>query len=630
MSGLPVRSTDREAGSPAAWDLARALAGVESRASALVARRAELGARDRALRSEVGVAKGRLALRGPVEQVLERLQERAHERSVGLYERLLTGLLDDVLPGDRRIALTLGTERGLPSLDLEVDRGGRREGILEGSGGSLTNVVSTGLRFAALVRSGRRRFVALDEPDCWLAPDRVPALGRVIATIAREVGVQTLLVSHHDPALFAAEALVVSLAGNGTDAPHVLAGPLPTWPEDGPGLRSIRLVEFMCHRDTRIPLGPGVTALVGANNIGKSAVISGLRACAYGAATDTVIRHGATAARVELEIEGRRTIVWERRRRGAPKVTWRRIGPGGAVEIETPGARDVPGWVVADLGIAPLDEIDVQLGHQKRPVFLLDQPPRQRARILSVGRESGHLHAMQERYRSALRADTELVRRGEEELQALADRLDGFVPLERAEAGLRAARGALAGLARGEAEAEELGRLIGGIGQAQRHVAAASAEVEALDPVPQAPPVQAATAPAAAALERLRTTASAVARLEAALRPLDALGPVPQVEPTARLAALRRVLSDPPPPPLPALPDAPLPAPTAALADALAAMRSLEAALAAGAPAVAALDAEIAGTETAVNALLDRLGNRCPLCGGAVADAGHLLGASHG
>jgi hypothetical protein len=47
----------------------------------------------------VGEAKGRLSLVDEAQRTLAALQHRAHERSVGVFENLLSAILTDVLPG---------------------------------------------------------------------------------------------------------------------------------------------------------------------------------------------------------------------------------------------------------------------------------------------------------------------------------------------------------------------------------------------------------------------------------------------------------------------------------------------------------------------------------------------------
>src|SRR3546814_11651500 len=62
------------------------------------------------------------------------------------------------------------------------------------------------------------------------------------------------------------------------------------------GLRAIRLRNFMSHRASEILLAPGVNALVGDNNLGKSVLMRALRAVCYGECSDADIRHGEKRA----------------------------------------------------------------------------------------------------------------------------------------------------------------------------------------------------------------------------------------------------------------------------------------------------------------------------------------------
>jgi predicted ATPase len=51
-----------------------------------------------------------------------------------------------------------------------------------------------------------RRFLVLDEQDCWLHPDLVPRLVKIVHEAGTALGFQVLMVSHHDPDLFKAYA----------------------------------------------------------------------------------------------------------------------------------------------------------------------------------------------------------------------------------------------------------------------------------------------------------------------------------------------------------------------------------------------------------------------------------------
>ena len=394
--------------------------------------------RDATLRARVADSKGRLELVEQVDAALESLQNRAHRRSVGAFERLLSAIVRDVLPEKGEVRLNLYQERGAPALDVQIDNAGSIEDAFDGSGGAVTNVLSAGLRFAALARTGARRLIVLDEPDCWIKPERVAGFVRVLADVARRAGTQTILISHHEPELFEDLVSLVKLTRCATGA-HGADGAAQVevlrraaeWPDDAaPGLRSIHLKNFRAHLDTTVPLFPGVTAVIGDNDLGKSTfAATSLRAVAYGDGDDTLIRHGAPEAHVEIEIENGRRVVWTRRAKaksGQPKVSYALYERGSDEPVRegraaTRGA--VPEWVSEALGIARAGDMDIQVGSQKSPVFLLDRPASMRAQILSVGRESGRLSGLIERYGELKRTDRAQVKDGEVELVGLGRKL---------------------------------------------------------------------------------------------------------------------------------------------------------------------------------------------------------------
>lgn len=372
------------------------------------------------LLGEVGLAKGRLELAPDVEAFVANWQTKIHARSVGVMEQLLTALLQDVVPGDKRAAFTLSTERGAPALDIELITDGEREDILEGHGGAVTNVVSAGLRFIALSRSGARKFIALDEADCWLSEWRVGLFSNVLSKVSENLGVQTLVISHYDLSHFEEVAYPIKLSVDETCSVRVEPiRELPTWDANQPGIRWLRLINFRKHADTTVPLAPGITALVGDVDVGKSTIISALRAIAYGESSDTVIRHKTPYAEVQVHIEKGQTLVWRRVRKGSPKTRYTLLDKDGAIVREENMARGAPNWVADVLGIVKSDDLDIQVGSQKKPVFLLDESASRRAALLSVGRESGYLVAMLEAHRDEVKLDRERVRKGEERLGCL-------------------------------------------------------------------------------------------------------------------------------------------------------------------------------------------------------------------
>ena len=116
-------------------------------------------------------------------------------------ERNLTYALREILGQDLRVVSTRDVQRGKVTISFGIERDGRAEDILTGQGGSVCNIISVGLRLIALSQldeKEHRRFLILDEQDCWLRPDLVPRLMSIIYTIARRLNFQILVISHHD------------------------------------------------------------------------------------------------------------------------------------------------------------------------------------------------------------------------------------------------------------------------------------------------------------------------------------------------------------------------------------------------------------------------------------------------
>jgi DNA repair exonuclease SbcCD ATPase subunit len=90
-------------------------------------------------------------------------------------------------------------------ITFTIERDGETEDILTGQGGSVCNVISVGLRLIALSQldeKQHRRFLVLDEQDCWLRPDLVPRLMAIIHKVARKLQFQVLVISHHSVDIF--------------------------------------------------------------------------------------------------------------------------------------------------------------------------------------------------------------------------------------------------------------------------------------------------------------------------------------------------------------------------------------------------------------------------------------------
>jgi len=411
-------------------DLAAGLARVEGRRDALQARAAELT-------RDVELAKGRLAVRGEVEAFIETAHAQASRRNLGTFETLLTALVQEVLPGEKPVSLDLATERGLPALDVCVSRpDGTLEDVLEDNGGALTNVIGMALRLIAVVKADVGRFLALDEADCWIAPERVSAFYRVLEDGAARLGVQCLAVSHHDLSHFDGRFHIARVVGTPQAGVEVVSSDLdPVWSEDQPGLRYVRLIDVQAYRDATLRLSPGVNALIGPNNRGKSTFIRALRAVFYGEARDSLVRAGAKVARIEIGVPGGRTLRFSRQPRRTPVNVWSlHEADGSVVEDEglryETGGRTVPGWVESLFRITKLEDLDVHIAHQKFPVFLLGEPPSRRSAVLSIGQEASYIRDMIGIHKERCTRDLAFVRTGERELIAIATALEDLKEIE--------------------------------------------------------------------------------------------------------------------------------------------------------------------------------------------------------
>ena len=162
--------------------------------------------RDR-LRGQVGVLDTVLARADEVQNALEELARDLFDSTLTVVEEQLTLALQEIFTGEP-IALRARREvkRGSLEVDFYVERNGKGEDIMRGQGGSVLNILSVGLRMFALATQDpavHRPFLVLDEQDCWLRPDLVPRFVKIVALAAKELGLQVLVISHHDPQLFA-------------------------------------------------------------------------------------------------------------------------------------------------------------------------------------------------------------------------------------------------------------------------------------------------------------------------------------------------------------------------------------------------------------------------------------------
>lgn len=372
----------------------------EVKRAALAASLKDLIAQEDAAKARAVKARARISQAEPVKGFLDRLQKREHERAVGAYETLLTAFLNDVLPGDRSVVMELGSERGAPALDVFLRKGPGKplEDAFEDTGGSVTNILSVGLRVIALLRSDRRKFLVLDESDCWIKPDLIPGFAKTVAQISKDLGVQILMVSHHEESLFEKHIkhrLRLDNSSGKLSAEWSPTSDIPEWGDDVDGIRSIEIKNAQAHEQTFINLSPEITLLQGDNDIGKSVIAGVLRGIFDQDSSESIIRHGESFCEVNIDFGKSNFILnWRRYRKGKVKMSYRMLSSDDFSVINSTDGTKTPDWLLPACGIGKCDGLDIQIGRQKKPVFLLDMPASERAKALSVGQETGYISGM--------------------------------------------------------------------------------------------------------------------------------------------------------------------------------------------------------------------------------------------
>ena len=201
-------------------------AGVRQRFTRLSAWREQ--ARNDAARTEARLEEIRryLSISEKVSEALETLNQKLFRELLDVIEDKLTIALREVLEQPISLKAEVEWKPNAASVEFWIEREGQREDILKGQGGSVANILSVGLRMFALTtldESRHRRFLVLDEQDCWLHPELVPRLVKIVHDAGSALGFQVLMVSHHDADSFARYAdRIYCLVPRGEDGVSVV------------------------------------------------------------------------------------------------------------------------------------------------------------------------------------------------------------------------------------------------------------------------------------------------------------------------------------------------------------------------------------------------------------------------
>lgn len=147
-----------------------------------------------------------LALAPSVDNALQTLSQELFGKIAQIIEHHLTLALQEVLQQPITLKVERDFKRGAATMQFHIDRDGQTEDIMRAQGGSVANILSVGLRILALAmldNKTHQRFLILDEQDCWLAPELVPRLVKIVQQAAKDLGFQIILISHHSTGAFA-------------------------------------------------------------------------------------------------------------------------------------------------------------------------------------------------------------------------------------------------------------------------------------------------------------------------------------------------------------------------------------------------------------------------------------------
>lgn len=190
---------------PAPPEPLRSPRSARNRATLLEGCRAKCQQDRRLAASRLAAIRAYLAIAPKVEESLDLLSQKLFEQLVDVLEEKLTLALREVLDQPIALRASTGFSRGSVTVDFYIERDGHHEDIMHGQGGSVANILSVGLRMFALATldPGKHRyFLVLDEQDCWIQPDLIPKLVKIIHDAGQALGFQVLLISHHDTAHF--------------------------------------------------------------------------------------------------------------------------------------------------------------------------------------------------------------------------------------------------------------------------------------------------------------------------------------------------------------------------------------------------------------------------------------------
>jgi energy-coupling factor transporter ATP-binding protein EcfA2 len=391
-------------------------------------------------------AQSYLDTKDEVLSVLTAVQESTQAKTKDLFENLLSSLIKEVL-GERdenaKVVLSSTTKNNKVSLAVEIENSsGERRDVYLDKGGSIKNIVAMGLRFIALSRTTNRRFIVLDEADCWLNEKYIKGFASILHDLSVKIGMQVIYISHHSPEHFFSKAKVINLTNNNgiicseeVEQPMVNndSGKFENSMEDsdvdalmdGVGVRYLRLMNFKQHENTVIELSPNVTVITGDNDVGKTTVVQAIEAVARNSGREGIIRDGMASCKVELGLEDGFCLEWSYKRKGSNKTHYLLTDSTNTKIKESKSGTLTPEWLDQYLCMPLHKEIDINIGDQDSANFILDKSISgfKKAEILSLGTDASKIQKLITKHGENVLNCTKLINSKKKELLSIKNQL---------------------------------------------------------------------------------------------------------------------------------------------------------------------------------------------------------------
>jgi hypothetical protein len=309
-------------------------------------------------------------------------------------------------------------------------------------------------------------------------------------------------------------------------------------------LRRLRLQNFMSHQDTVIELAEGLTVLTGPNNCGKSAVVEALRVLCENPPSEVVVRHGEKLCRVTAETDDGHVLAWQRK---SGVVSYEIDGR----PVHRLGRNCVPDDLHKLLRLPRVelpgkDPVDVHIGQQKQPLFLLDRTESDIAAFFSASSDAARLLEMQQRHRQKVADAKTRQRQYKADLESTQRQLAQLAPLDQLGQEMERCEAEFGALRQGEETVQGLESLMDRMAATERTRGQFAGRLGRLAPL-QTPPALEDESRVADLADNLEKHRGAVERFAAELKSLAGLTPppllddeVPVVELGVRLRQLQR------------------------------------------------------------------------------------------